>query len=78
MDPGTRRASRFGQNRMIDTDPSANAAAGHCRVPKFSPSAFNLSTKSAGTVSSLSPRKSLICVLKINTAIPQVNPIVTG
>ena len=63
---------------MINTEPSASAAEGHRTVPKLSPSAFIFSTKSAGTVSSLSPRKSLICVLKINTAIPQVNPMVTG
>ena len=34
--------------------------------------------KSPGTLSIFSPKKSLICVLAISTAIPFVNPITTG
>ena len=34
--------------------------------------------KSEGTLSTASPQKSLICVLKMRTAMPLVNPAVTG
>ena len=36
------------------------------------------SMNSEGTLSTCSPKKSLICVLKISTAMPLVKPIVTG
>ena len=78
IEPGTRGASRLGQNTIVNTEPSARAAVGHCKVPKFSPSAFIFSTTSAGTGSSFNPKKSLIWVLKIKTAMPHVKPIVTG
>ncbi len=63
---------------MIEREAIARATVGHCRVWKWSPSTLTFSMNSAGTFSTVSPKKSLIWVLKISTAMPEVKPIVTG
>src|ERR1700686_2195815 len=47
-------------------------------VPKFLPSVSSRAQNSPGTWSIFNPKKSLICVLAIITAMPFVNPTTTG
>ncbi len=63
---------------MIKSDATARLKVGHCKVLKWPPSTFTFSTNSAGTLATERPKKSFTCVVKISTAIPEVNPIVTG
>src|SRR4029078_3096013 len=55
-----------------------NDVAGHEIVKRFVASACTRPVKSPGTFSIASPKKSLICVRAISTAIPLVNPTITG
>ena len=78
MDPGTRRCHDFGQARMMVSETTARMSELGWKVPRWVNSTSIFSTNSEGTLSTRRPRKSLIWVLKISTAMPEVKPIVTG
>ena len=78
MVPGTagslRRSTRMSGERG-DAEQRRRAARS---CPGDCASACRRGTNAAGTLSMRRPRKSLICVLAIRTAIPFVNPMTTG
>ena len=78
MEPGTRRCHAFGQPTMSVRDASAASAVGHSAVAARSLKTVIFSMNSDGTTSTCKPKKSLICVIKMSVAIPEVKPIVTG
>ena len=75
--PGTRGPRRRSNtSRTMEPAPMANACRSKDEACR--PYAAHFSTKSAGTLSMLKPKKSLICEEKMISAIPEVNPVVTG
>ena len=48
------------------------------KLPKWRMYTIHFSIKSAGTLSMVSPKRSLICVVKMVTAIPLVKPTTMG
>ncbi|GAB1459214.1 hypothetical protein MASR2M50_09880 [Thauera sp.] len=80
--PGSRRiqavlvAWRFHATR-IASDTTATATVGRCRVGSAAASAPILAKNSPGRSAICRPRKSLICEMKITTAMPLVKPITT-
>ena len=79
IEPGTRRCHFLGQAKMMAREAAARPRVGQWIVPRCSASTFILLDEiRRHVVHAASPRKSLICVLKISTAMPLVNPIVTG
>src|SRR6266404_973269 len=58
--------------------PTATSVARNDQVGAAAASAFIRSQNSPGTLCKCNPKKSLICVLAINTAIPFVKPSTTG
>lgn len=75
--PGT-RGSRRRSTRMSASAAMPSAAAEGVKVPRWEPSISIRGTNAAGTAPILRPRKSLICVLAMRTAMPFVNPTTTG
>ncbi len=77
IEPGTRLVTN-GQSRMIPSEsPPTRAVVGSMEF-KCAPSFSMRGRNSLGTVPTFNPRKSRICVEAISTAMPLVNPIVTG
>ncbi len=77
IEPGTRFVS-FGNSRMMRSEPMASRTADQRTLPRLSTRRRMRNRNSLGTVPVSRPRKSLICVEAIKTAIPFVKPIVTG
>jgi hypothetical protein len=76
--PGTRGTYRF-HTTMSRTTPIPTAAVRGDAAPTFRASTSTRPMKSPGTgCASVMPRKSLICVLAMTSAMPLVNPITTG
>ena len=63
---------------MTRTVPIPIKVADGFNVEKWRIYSIHFSTKPGGVASILKPNRSLICVEKITTAIPVVNPVVTG
>ena len=78
IDPGTYRAQAFGQSAMSAIAPAPTATVGPLKVGSARDSADIFSKNSTGIAPSVRPRKSFTWVRAIVTAIPQVNPVVTG
>ena len=65
-------------SRITATVPAASSVACRDQVGAAAASAFIRSQNSLGTLARCRPKKSLIWVLAIRTAMPLVNPITTG
>ncbi len=74
---GTTREMR-GQTASTISVPMATSVVGRLIERRFSPYAVHFSMKSAGTAPIFSPRKSLSWLEKMITAMPEVNPVMTG
>ena len=72
------RSSRRGQATMMASAMTEITVAQGLIESKCAPNACHFSTNPAGTVPMRSPRKSLTWLEKMMSAIPLVNPIVTG
>src|SRR5580700_10434936 len=77
IEPGT-RFTNLRKSKITTTDDAANTAEGVENVCRWLKSACTRPTKSPGTFPIFKPKKSLICVLAIKTAMPLVKPTVTG
>ena len=75
--PGMRFDIRLART-MMPIAASASPVARGDHVEKPTPSVCSLGTNSLGTFSMARPKKSRICVLAINTAMPLVKPTTTG
>ena len=69
---------RRGIRRITARDATPTPIAAPCAVPICSANTLIRPRKSPGTRGVVKPRKSFICVEAIRSAIPFVNPIVTG
>ena len=63
---------------MTSSEPSPTPAAAGATVPQCSAIDRSRPRKSPGTRSMRRPKKSLICVLAMSTAMPLVKPMTTG
>ena len=63
---------------MVATVPAASSVAFSDQVGAEAARAFIRNQNSLGTLARCRPKKSLICVLAISTAIPLVKPMTTG
>ena len=72
------RAETVRQMIITATVHTASKVACHDQVGAATARAFMRSQNSPGTFCKLKPKRSLICVLAIKTAMPLVNPITTG
>lgn len=75
--PGTLLKNRA-INMMRRRQDRAKTVVGRDSVDQDETIACNRGARALGTCSMVSPKKSLICVLAMTTAIPFVNPITTG
>ena len=79
IEPGTKRAQRFGQSLRIAIEPRPTTTVGRLDGRQRPNQRGHLARRiPAGTVASRSPRKSFTCDSAIVIAIPQVKPVVTG
>ena len=77
IDPGTRLTNRMNRT-MTATVQAARAVAAGEMVFRLAARASMRPRNSPGTFSTVRPRKSLICVLAMRTAMPLVKPMTTG
>ena len=76
--PGKRLRQDLGQYTITSIETTPNMRVGAFVVGRLSQTAAILGIKSSGTFPIESPRKSLSCVDIIRTAMPFVNPRITG
>ena len=72
------RFERTRHSNMVATVAAASTVAVSDHVGELAARAFMRRQNTPGTFSSCNPKKSLICVLAIRTAMPLVNPMTTG
>ncbi len=79
IEPGMKRRPRRGQRRIEARQTMASPSEYGLAKPIWPSSHGTFSMNSRGTPPSVgSPAKSGICVMKMTTAMPVVNPLVTG